>query len=246
MQCNIKQKTHEMRAAICDDQPQTLEELKKMCLRTPFIKTVHTYSKMDNFWATLNAGIYYDVVFMDIDWKQNETGIDFAEKLYEACPYTKLIYVTAYTMNYVEDAFLSRANLSGFLKKPVDEEKLLYNLEKIRKKQSISEGKLMIYYQGGYIAIPFQDILYLESRLHKTSVVLKNREYLCADKLETLKEQLDGRFLNCHKSYVVNMQYIQELRGREIILEKGHAIPVSKARSKEAKEGFFAYMTDRL
>ena len=42
------------------------------------------------------------------------------------------------------------------------------------------------------------------------------------------------------------MQYIQELRGREIILEKGHAIPVSKARSKEAKERFFAYMTDRL
>ena len=42
-----------MRAAICDDQPQALEELKKMLLRIPAVKKVHTYSDMNNFWATL-------------------------------------------------------------------------------------------------------------------------------------------------------------------------------------------------
>lgn len=235
-----------MKAAICDDQPQALEELKNVLLQIPLINTVHIYSKMDNFWATLNAGIYFDVVFMDIDWKQNETGIDFAGKLYEICPYTKIIYVTAYTMDYVEDAFLSYSNLSGFLKKPVDEEKLLRNLEKIQKEQSISRGKLLIYYQSSYMVIPFQDILYLESQLHKTIVVLKNCEFLCNEKLETLKRQLDDRFLNCHKSYSINMQYIQEFRSREIILEEGYIIPVSKAKAKEAREKFFEYMAGRI
>lgn len=235
-----------MKAAICDDQPQALEELKKMLSRIPLVKKVHTYSEMDNFWATLKEGVYYDVVFMDIDWKQDKTGIDFAQKLYKICPYTKLVYVTAYTMDYVEDVFLSCANLSGFLKKPVNEEQLLRNLEKIRKEQSVSEGKILIYYQGSHIAIPFQDILYLESRLHKTNIVLRNCEYQCNEKMEILKKQLDDRFLNCHKSYVVNMQYIQEFSGREIILEKGHVIPISKARAKEAKESFFSYITDRI
>ena len=108
-----------MRAAICDDQPQALEELKKRLLRIPAVKKVHTYSDMNNFWATLKDGAYYDVVFMDIDWKQDETGIDFAGRLQEACPYTKIIYVTAYTLDYVEDVFLNHANLSKIKKKTI-------------------------------------------------------------------------------------------------------------------------------
>ena len=31
-----------MKAAICDDQPQALEELKKMLSRIPLVKKVHT------------------------------------------------------------------------------------------------------------------------------------------------------------------------------------------------------------
>ena len=235
-----------MKAAICDDQPQALEELRKILLEIPAVRKVHTYSDMDNFWATLEAGIYYDVVFMDIDWNQKETGIDFAGRLFEISPYTKLIYVTAYTMDYVEDIFFTHTNLSGFLKKPVDKEQLLRNLEKVQKLQTSSEGKLLIYQQGSRLAIPFQDILYLESHLHKTSVVLRTREYLCSGKLELLKSQLDERFLSCHKSYLVNMQYVKELRSREILLEGGQLIPVSKARSKEAKEQFFHYVTGRI
>ena len=96
------------------------------------------------------------------------------------------------------------------------------------------------------MAIPFRDILYLESRLHKARIVLKKQEYLCNERLEHLREQLDGRFLSCHKSYLVNMQYIKEFRGREILLEGEQSIPVSKARSKEAKEQFFHYVTGRI
>ncbi len=235
-----------MRAAICDDQPQALEELKNLLLRIPAVKKVHAYSDMDDFWAALQAGTCYDVVFMDIDWKQEKTGIDFAEKLYELSPYTKLVYVTAYTLDYVEDALLSHANLSGFLKKPVSLEQLERNVEKVRAEQSVSKGKVLIYYQGSHMAVPFQDIFYLESRLHKTSIILRNLEYVCSEKLESLRERLDDRFLKCHKSYLVNMQYIREFRGREIVLEDGRAVPVSKARAREAKERFFDYISNRI
>ena len=233
-----------MRAAICDDQPQALEELKNLLLRIPAVKKVHAYSDMENFWAALQAGTCYDVVFMDIDWRQEETGIDFAEKLYKLSPYTKLIYVTAYTLDYVEDALLSHVNLSGFLKKPVSLEQLERNVEKVREEQSVSKGKVLIYYQGSHMAVPFRDIFYLESRLHKTSIILKNLEYVCSEKLESLRERLDDRFLKCHKSYLVNMQYIREFRGREIVLEDGRTVPVSKARAKEAKERFCDYISN--
>ena len=71
-----------MRAAICDDQPQALEELKKMLLRIPAVKKVHTYSDMNNFWATLKDGAYYDVVFMDIEDVYKRQGLSSAMRRY--------------------------------------------------------------------------------------------------------------------------------------------------------------------
>ena len=236
-----------MKVAVCDDQPQTLEDLKEQLLQISFVKKVHIYSDMTTFWAAQESGEHYDIVFMDIDWKQSaQTGIDFAEQLSETTPYMKIIYITAYTLDYVEDIFLKQANLCGFLKKPAGKDQLLRILKRIQKAQELTQGKLLIYFRGSHIAIPFRDILYLESRLHKTCIVLKKGEYLCGEKLELLKEKLDSRFLNCHKSYIVNMDYIQEFHGREIVLEGGHAIPVSKAKGKSAKEHFFAHVSGQM
>ena len=234
-----------MKTAICDDQPQALEELRKILMRFPPIKKVHAYTDMESFWATIEAGVFYDIVFMDIYWEQEQTGLDFAERLYQVCPYTKVVYVTGFLFDYVEDIFLRHTNLCGLLKKPVNPEQLGRILEKIKEEQLKPKGKLLFHYQGSYMTVPFQDILYLESRLHKTCIVLKNREYLCGESLEGLKSQLDAQFLNCHKSYVVNMEYIQEFRSRELVLEGEHVIPVSKARAKVSKERFFSYLDSR-
>lgn len=235
-----------MKTAICDDQPEVLEELKTKLSRIPFVKKIHTYSEINAFWTELQQGEYFDVVFMDIDWEQSRNGIDFAEQLAQFCPYTKIIYVTAHALEYVEEIFLRDANLGGILMKPVKEEQLLQSLEKIRREKLQSSGKLLIYCQGGYMAIPLGDIRYLESRLHKTCIVLEKTEYLCNERLEILKEQLDERFLSCHKSYVANMDYIREFHGRELILEDERVIPVSKARIKNAKENFFTYVSGKL
>ena len=64
--------------------------------------------------------------------------------------------------------------------------------------------------------------------------------------MEKLKERLGGQFLSCHKSYVVNMEYIQEFRGNEIILVRGDIIPVSKRRHKEARDLFFSYISEHI
>ena len=43
----------DMRAAICDDQPEALEELKKLLLQIPAVKKVYAYSDIGAFWAAL-------------------------------------------------------------------------------------------------------------------------------------------------------------------------------------------------
>lgn len=235
-----------MNLAVCDDQTEALNELEKVLKRFPFVKKVHIYSDISVFLSVLKEDIHYDVVLMDIDWRKDRTGIDFAEEMQSLSPLTKIIYITAYTLDYVEDVFLKTSNPSGFLMKPVKEAQLEKNLKKILEQKKEITKNLLISSRGTAIAIPLSSILYLENQLHRVHIVLAEKEYWCYERLEFIKKRLNESFLTCHKSYVVNMEQILEFRNGEIWLNHGKKVPVSKARYREAKERFFLYMAEKI
>lgn len=235
-----------MKAAVCDDLKECLEQLENLLHQIPYIHQVDTYTDMNFFYEELKDGRSYDVIFMDIDWKQEKTGIDFAAELEKHSPNSQIVYVTAYTMEYVEDVFLTSSNLSGFLMKPVKMEQLEKNLEKVKRRQQEIDGKLLVRQKGSMIAIPYKEIIYLESQLHKVNIVLKEEKYQCNEQLSSVRKRLNGQFLEVHKSYLVNMDYIQELRNGEVLLNNGITLSVSKTRVGEAKKRFFEYMSRRM
>lgn len=235
-----------MKVAICDDQKESLKEIKKLLEDIRYVNVIDSYSDIETFFKEIRANAAYDAVLMDIDWKSSKTGIDFSEELLKHCPYTKIIYVTAYTMDYVEEALLKTANLSGFLMKPVKLELLEKNLKKIRKNREETDGKLVIKYKSNVAVIPYHDIYYVESQLHKQSVRLQDKEYQCSEIFSQLKKRLGKQFLECHRSYIVNMEHIAEFTSTEIILTNGEKIPISKKRYGETKNRFFEYMSEGM
>lgn len=234
-----------MKVAICDDIPAVLEEVRELLKEMDLVSQIHVFSDMEAFFGSQETEIY-DAVIMDIDWKMEKTGLDFAERLKIMSPSTQIIYMTAYTLEYVEDIFLQASNLSGFLRKPVNRISLQKNLEKIRRQKLEEEGRLVIRQKGSLLSIAFRDMLYLENQLHKTKIVLHDREYLCNENLEHIKKRLGEPFLTVHKSYLVNMEQIVEFRNGEVLLFGNHSVPVSKTRYAEAKSKFFDYMSKRL
>ncbi len=235
-----------MRVAVCDDLKESLEQIEELLKQVPYIEKIDTFTDMDFFYDEIKDGKYYDVIFMDIDWKQEKTGIDFASELRKYSPDSQIVYVTAYTMDYVEDVFLMSSNLSGFLTKPVKMEPLQKNLEKIKKRHQEADGKLLIKQRGAVIVIPLKEIIYMESQLHKVNIVSVKENYLCNEQLSKIKERLNEQFLECHKSYVINMDYIQEFRNGEVLLSNGEVLSVSKTKASEAKKKFFEYMSGRM
>jgi len=234
-----------MRIAVCDDLPEALLEMKDLLACIPETEADY-YTQISEFFEEIKDGVHYDAVLMDLDWKKEKTGIDFAEELLNQSPDTKIIYVTAYTLDYVEDIFLQTSNLSGFLMKPVKLEQLKRNLEKVQKQNQMTDGKLMIQYKGNTYIISNNDILYLESHLHKSQIVTSEHVYECTERLESLAERLSENFLMCHKSFVVNMDHVHEFGSKGILLDNGELIPVSKKRYHEAKERFFTYMAGTI
>jgi DNA-binding LytR/AlgR family response regulator len=235
-----------MRIAVCDDMPCVLEEIRQQMEALGYTTGVDYFSDIKMLYDELNNEEEYDVILMDIDWKSEKTGIDFSEELHKLCSGTQIIYITAYTMDYVEDIFLQKSNLSGFLTKPIKPEQLQKNLEKVKQRNNKPEGKLLIRHKGTVYAILFDEIVCVESQLHKVYITTPNSMYECTEKLDQVKERLDERFLRCHKSYVVNMNHVQELSSSEIILTNGKEVPVSKKRYAQVKEKYFSFLFEKL
>lgn len=239
----IWQVIYTMQIAICDDDPLFLELLASQVEALKFSYKIDCFSKLKDFLHSFESGKRYDAVLMDIDWKQVETGIDIAEKLATCYPQTKIIYVTGYNNRFSQHIFLRKANLSGYLVKPVDSELLQANLEKVANALKKPDDSFLTVNIGGKpISIPHSDLVYLESTGHIVNIHTRDELLKVYEKLDKLTAMLPEGFLRCHKSYLVSMRSIRRFREHDVLLDTGDAIPVSRSRYAQAKADYFRYM----
>ena len=77
--------------------------------------------------------------------------------------------------------------------------------------------------------IPFQEIMYFESRLRKLMLHTTGETYSFYGKLNAIEKDLNPLlFVRAHASYLVNMEYIRSIRDTEILLQSGEHIPMSR------------------
>ncbi len=235
-----------MKVAVCDDDRSALERVVGMICGMDIVKVCDVYQSVPDLVKAVKNKKHYDIVVMNIGGGSGFDGINGARRLGELDADTKIIYMTRYTEKYVQEIFLSPANLSGFLVKPVDEEMLKKNLQKVMETRARPENqKMEITYKHKVESIPYDDIFYLESMGHLVVIHTKKGDYRSYDRLEKVKERLPGNFVHCHKSYVVNMDCIQRIDKNRIFLINSKELPISKSRYGETRERYALY-TEQL
>ena len=232
-----------MKIAICDDNKLFLQELKEQIKEISATHEVECFAFREDFLALIAEGQSFDAVFLDIDWKDNTTGIDMAEKLYQLAPGMSVIYVTGYTDRFVQQIFLNRSNLCGFLSKPVNRDLLAANLHKVTERNNEVKEEILFLRVGGAVeSVLMNEILYIESHGHTITVHTAARAVSAYEKLSDLAERLPENFLQTHKSYYINMRQIQRFQSNDILLKNGISVPVSRSRYSKAKESYFYFM----
>ena len=104
-----------MKIAVCDDEKSMLEQMEENLKEFETLFQIDCYSSGE---ALLDSGIYYDLIFLDIDMK-GISGIDTARMLRKRDKRVKIVYVTAYE-DFRDYAFSVHA--FGYLVKPVKRE----------------------------------------------------------------------------------------------------------------------------
>ena len=95
--------------------------------------------------------------------------------------------------------------------------------------------------------LPAADILFAEIFDHELHIHTVDGRTLCGrGHLSALERQLAGRaFLRCHKSYLVNLQFVTGLCRYRITLTGGAAVPVSKQNYLAIQQAIDAYELQR-
>lgn len=123
-----------------------------------------------------------------------------------------------------------------FLKKPVASAALFAALEvALRISRRLKERCLSIQSQGEYCTVPFSGILYVQAFLREVLVVTRSDRFTSYNRISDVERVLDSRFLRCHKSYIVNLDRVTAQGSLRFVVENGGIVPVSRARSPEAR-----------
>lgn len=231
--------------AICDD---TIEELK----------TINSYVE-ENFKeiglsfkiSLFNEGQdliehmnlskeLYDIIFLDIYMKFSN-GIDIAKKVREFDKECKIVFITS-SKEHAVDSY--DVGALYYILKPVNREKLDSVIRMAVENLNKENKQVIIKNKKGTYRISYKDILYAESNARVVNIHLKSGDIISFySKLEEFIQSLhDERFLKCHKSFVVNMDYILKIENRSIFIINNITIPISSTNTSKIKEMYFNYI----
>ena len=182
-----------------------------------------------------------DILMMDIRIDNARTdGIEFVRRNLPAQSPTQVIFVTSYD-TYHASAY--RATHMGFLMKPVRQDELEEAVDAaIANLNSYAERPFLVSVPTGDKVVLPRRLRYAESDRHKLVLHVGDEVIETVGKLSDFIPKLPDRFVQCHKSYVVNMGLIDEFGRSDLRLTTGELVPVSQRRRTAVREEFFRFI----
>ncbi len=218
-----------LRLAILDDDERIGIQLKQMILSIDKTIDVETFSdwKMLHLYFTRHAHI--DAVFMDLQFSNcTKNGIDYAEKIVNSHSETKIIYITGFPLDYVEKVFMSNiATPFGYIKKPFQSELLKQYINRLSVDCTHNCDLFAFKVVGNQIEfLSLPDVLYFSSEKRYVTAHTAVSSFTGYYKLSELKEILPPYFYMCHKSFLININKIQRIELKHVVI-CGIQIPIS-------------------
>lgn len=192
-----------------------------------------------------------DVLFLDIQMPE-KNGFELLEEL-PNCPH--VVFVTAYD-EYAIKAF--EVNALDYLLKPVEPQRLMETLDKLRKKiaaemvnaetRAASTKKLTpddrIFIKDGEKCwfVELEKVRMFESEGNYVKVHFEGFRPLILRSLNNLEERLDEKsFFRANRKYIINLKWISRIEswfngGLQVELREGEKVEISRRQAIKFKE----------
>lgn len=227
-----------MNILILEDSLGFINIFQKILKSNNLFKDAHFFCVTKEF-ENIDYLLEYRVVFIDLHLG-NINGIELAKKIKSYSPKSLIVFVTA-NENLVFDTLEIRP---------------FYFMRKNHlKNDMITFFKIFgSYIKDNYFIafsdrqkierINVSDIIYVESIGHYLNIVTLDDTYKKKEKISDFQKQVENihNFVQIHRSYLVNMNYIYEVKNKYIVLINKKEINIGKSYKKEFKIRFQQYL----
>ena len=234
-----------MRIAICDDDEKELSHLSELIAKYKIGRGIdidcHRFHNGIDFLSTIKGG-EYDLVLLDV-LMPGISGMQIAQELRKLDENVKLIFVSASSEFAMESYSVGAYH---YLLKPADANTLYSLLDKVENELSVQkEQKLILKTREGVAGVSFTSLEYVEVinksiSIHLADGTIRKITATLADFENMLL--LRPEFLKTHRSYLVNLNYVQSVDINCVMTKNGHRIPVSRQRRNQVQETFIRFL----
>ena len=235
-----------MRIAACDDDLKFLQELSGLLNQYGEEYHCHieykTYTNPLELVSQIEKGIHYDVILLDV-FMPGINGIQCAKDIRMFDNFVKIVFLTSST-EFAIESYAVRAY--QYILKPVQKENLFLTLRLLEKEaETVEKNIFVLKSKTGITKISLSKLEYCEVINRKIILHLSNGEECeCNLRMNELEEKLKNfeMFLKPHRSFLINMDYIQTMTTHCIIMECGMKIPVPREKYAQIKQAYMEYV----
>mgnify|MGYP000951228966 CR=1 FL=1 len=238
-----------LQIAICDD---SIEELSNM------VQLIDLYRISKNFnceyavfpngfelVSALEKGKRFDIYCLDIIMP-GFTGIDVAKEIRSFDKTAPILFFTSSPEFALESYSVKAIN---YILKPVTKEKLFFTFDEILEKIKAEnhEDAVIVKSNEGIQKILISNLVFAEVIGRNVLYYMRSGKVIeCTESFSSVCERLMkyGCFIKPHRSYLVNMQYVDTIENHQVTLQTLSSVPVAQGKAKEIKEQYLAYQME--
>lgn len=167
----------------------------------------------------------FDAAIVDIFLSEDMLGLEVAQHIQEHN--RPFIFLTA-NKDQVTLKRAAQLNPKAYISKPFNENDIVAALQIIDAQRT---SNIVVKGSGGATEIHPNDIIFVKSDGSYIEIQTSRKKYVQRKLLKEIEVELPANFVRSHRSYIVNVDYIEQKSSDELIV-MGHTIPVSRGHHR--------------
>lgn len=235
-----------LQIAVCDD---NIDELANMVELISLYRASRNlsceYAVFPNGFELISAlekGKRFDIYCLDIIMP-GFMGIDVAKGIRGFDKTAPILFFTSSPEFALESYSVKAIN---YVLKPISKEKLFYTFDEILEqiKAEKDEDAVIVKSKEGIQRILISKLTFAEVIGRNVLYHLSSGKVIeCTEAFSTVCDTLlrYGCFIKPHRSYLVNMQYVDAIDNHQVTLQTLSSIPIAQGKAKEMKQQYLSY-----
>lgn len=208
---------------------------------TPFLQ-------VDELINMIDKGKHFDLYLLDI-MMPNTNGVELGRLIRKKDYDTPIIYITSYP-DFALEAYGIHA--LRYITKPINIKELYFALDLayiILCNQSANT--ILIKENGSITSVIIDDIMYVENSVRNTIYTLNNNKQIINVRRTGYFEQALGPlleipyFIQTHKSFFINLKYVNSLHSNIVIMDDNKKIPISRKHLSSVRTSYLDFISKR-